>query len=617
MRMATGSPTRVRARRLTWAVLASVTALLAAACAGQTTTPSTGRPVEGGVATFAEPANTTPNYIFPFMATEYFSVITISDFQYLMYRPLYWFGDGAKPAVNDRLSLADQPTYADGNRTVTVHLRPYSWSDGTQVTADGVAFWINMMKADKAKWAVYVPGGIPDDIDSLTVDSPNQVTFHLNKSYSAQWFLYNELSQITPLPHAWDRTAAGPRDCEHNVADCSAVYDYLADQAKSLNTYATNPLWQVVDGPWKLSSFNADGNATFVPNKTYSGPNKPHLDQVKLAPFSDNAAEYNVLRSGDNSIQVGYLPQEDAPAKPDNQAVGHNPLESNYSMDRWFNFSVNYFALNYHNPTVGPIFAQQYYRQALASLVDQKAVIKAALHGYAATTNGPVPTTPENPWATDETEPNPFTYNPDRAQQLLADHGWTTPPDGVGVCQRPGSGPDQCGPGVPAGARLEFQMMYRSGAPQVQLSMQQLQSAATKVGVRIDLQGAPFDTVIGTAIPCDAGKPDCNWQMGNWGGGWTFAPDYYPTGEQIFGTGAGSNEGSFSDPKLDQLIAATQHSDSPEAMRAYTKYGSETLPAIWQPNYDYQVTEIANNLKGVTPENPYLNITPEDWYYVK
>jgi len=74
---------------------------------------------------------------------------------------------------------------------------------------------------------------------------------------------------------------------------------------------------------------------------------------------------------------------------------------------------------------------------------------------------------------------------------------------------------------------------------------------------------------------------------------------------------------SFSDPKLDALIEATQHSDSPAAMRAYTEYGSITLPAIWQPNYDYQLTEIANNLKGVTPQNPYLNITPEDWYYVK
>jgi peptide/nickel transport system substrate-binding protein len=606
----------VLGRRL-WGALLCTLALLVAGCASTQTTPSTGQPVRGGVATFALPANTTPNYIFPFMPTEYFSVTTISDLQYLLYRPLYWFGDRGKPVLNDRISLADFPRFADGNRTVTVPLRPYTWSDGSKVTSDGVAFWINLMKAEKANWAVYVAGGIPDDIDSMTVDSPNQVTFHLNKTYSAQWFVYNELSQITPLPHAWDRTATGPSDCTHHVEDCAAVYSYLTDQAKSLNEYATNPLWQVVDGPWKLKSFNADGNISFVPNPSYAGPDKPHLDQVNLAPFSDNAAEYNVLRSGNNAVQVGLLPPEDAPAKPDDQWVGHNPLESNYTLDRWISLSTNYFVLNQHNPTVGPIFSQQYFRQALESLIDQQAIVKVAVHGYGSTTNGPVPTTPDNPYANDRTEPNPFTYDPGRAGKLLADHGWSTPPDGVGTCQRPGTGADQCGPGVAAGARLEFQMQYASGQPQVSLAMQQLQSSATKVGMRVDLQGAPFNTVIGTAIPCGAGKADCNWQMGNWGAGWVFAPDYYPTGEAIFQTGAGSNEGSFSDPKLDELIAATQHSDSPEAMRAYTGYGSVTLPAIWQPNYDYQLTEIANNLKGVTPQNPYLNITPEDWYYVK
>ncbi|HEX4246922.1 MAG TPA: ABC transporter substrate-binding protein, partial [Pseudonocardia sp.] len=606
-----------RARRLTWSVLLSVTALLVTACAAQPTTPTTGRPVEGGVATFAEPANTTPNYIFPFMPTEYFSVTTISDLQYLLYRPLYWFGAQGKPVLNDQLSLAGQPAFSDGNRTVTVTLRPYVWSDGAPVTADGVAFWINMMKAEKNNWAIYVAGGIPDDIDLLTVDSPNQVTFHLNKTYSAQWFLYNELSQITPLPHAWDRTATGPSDCTHNVGDCTAVYNYLADQAKSLNNYATNPLWAVVDGPWKLKTFNVDGNISFMPNPTYSGPNKPHLAEFDEAPFSDNAAEYNVLRSGNNAVQVGFLPPEDAPAKSSGQWVGHNPLESNYTLDRWVSLSTNYFVINVHNPTVGPIFQQMYYRQALESLVDQKSIIKVAVHGYGSTTNGPVPTTPDNPYASDSTEPNPFNYDPDRAKKLLTEHGWSTPPDDVGTCQRPGSGPDQCGPGVAAGSRLEFQMQYASGTPQVALAMEQLQSSAAKIGVRIDLAGAPFDTVLGTAIPCDAGKPDCNWQMANWGAGWVFAPDYYPTGEAIFSTGAGSNQGNFSDAKLDQLIAATQHSDSPDAMRAYEQYGSQTLPAIWQPNYDYQLTEIANNLKGVTPENAYLNITPEDWYYVK
>ena len=66
-----------------------------------------------------------------------------------MYRPLYWFGSGGKPAVDDRLSLADQPTFADGDRTVAVHLKDYSWSNGEKVTADGIAFWMNMMKAEK------------------------------------------------------------------------------------------------------------------------------------------------------------------------------------------------------------------------------------------------------------------------------------------------------------------------------------------------------------------------------------------------------------------------------------------------------------------------------------
>jgi peptide/nickel transport system substrate-binding protein len=606
-----------RSRRPLLAVLLVIAVSVLAGCAGAQTTPSTGRPVEGGVVTVASKPTANPNYIFPFEPVQYLSVYNVSNLQYLLYRPLYWFGDNGIPVVNDRLSLADPPVFADNNRTVTVRLRPYQWSDGTPVDADGVARWIHMMFAEKDNWAAYVPGGFPDDIESFTVDSPNQVTFRLKQSYSQRWFQYNELAQITPLPKAWDRDANGPRDCAHQVADCTPVYQYLADQAKSLNTYASNPLWQVVNGPWRLKSFNADGRVSFVPNPKYSGPNKPHLDQVNLAPFADYAAEYNVLRSGDNTIQVGYLPAQNAPAVAGGEKVGHNPVGSNYTIDRWFSVSDNYFALNMHNAQVGPTFQQQYFRQAVESLVDQKSIIKAAAHGYGVPTNGPVPLYPPGPFSQGISEQNPYDYNPDRARRLLAAHGWSTPPDGVGVCQRPGPGPDQCGPGVAAGARLEFELVYASGNQTTSLAMQQLQSSATKAGIRINLRTAPFNTVIGTAIPCQPGKPDCGWQMANWGAGWVFAPGYWPTGEQIFGTGAGSNVGSFSDPKLDELISRTQHSDDPNAMRDYAEYGKQTLPVIWQPNYDYLITEIANNLKGVTPQSPYLNITPEDWYYVK
>ena len=40
-------------------------------------------------------------------------------FQYLMYRPLYWFGKGAAPTLNPPLSLADPPGYNGNNVTIT------------------------------------------------------------------------------------------------------------------------------------------------------------------------------------------------------------------------------------------------------------------------------------------------------------------------------------------------------------------------------------------------------------------------------------------------------------------------------------------------------------------
>ena len=55
--------------------------------------------------------------------------------------------------------------------------------------------------------------------------------------------------------------------------------------------------------------------------------------------------------------------------------------------------------------------------------------------------------------------------------------------------------------------------------------------------------------VISTAAtPCVSGKP-CPWEIANWGGGWVYGPDYYPTGEEIFASGAGSNFGGYSDPR--------------------------------------------------------------------
>ena len=211
---------------------------------------------------------------------------------------------------------------------MTITLKPYMWSNGTPVTATDVVFWLNMEQAVGATDYGAFTGFPNTEISNLKVVSPTELTFTMDKAYSPTWLVYNELSQVTPMPAAWDRTASGPSNCATTVSDCAAVYKYLDAQSKDLTSYVTSPLWSIVDGPWKLSAFNADGHVTYVPNTSYSGPVKPKLSEFQEVPFTTDAAEYDVLRSSSSSskIDVGYVPAEDLPAKPAGAAVGANPL---------------------------------------------------------------------------------------------------------------------------------------------------------------------------------------------------------------------------------------------------------------------------------------------------
>src|ERR1700735_1785373 len=304
-------PARFRSglRSMRLAVGAGVVALAlaAAGCAGTSSSTAGTTPVSGGTATWAERPWDIPNYIFPFTSSEFISVSNLEDFGYLMYRPLYWFGTGSAPTMNTSLSLAYAPTFS-GN-TVTIKLKPYKWSNGQALTAQNVMFWLNMLQAvGDVDWGADT--GFPNTVvKNIKAVSSTEVTMTMDKSYSHNWFLYNELSQITPMPEAWDKTASGPSHCSTTPSDCAAVYSYLNAQSKDLGSYATSPLWQVVDGPGKLSAVNVDGQLAVVPNQVYSGPNKPHLSQFQEVPFTTDAAEYSVLRSPSSStkVDVGYI----------------------------------------------------------------------------------------------------------------------------------------------------------------------------------------------------------------------------------------------------------------------------------------------------------------------
>jgi peptide/nickel transport system substrate-binding protein len=52
-------------------------------------------------------------------------------------------------------------------------------------------------------------------------------------------------------------------------------------------------------------------------------------------------------------------------------------------------------------------------------------------------------------------------------------------------------------------------------------------------------------------------------------------------------------------------------------MYTWQNYLAKQLPVMFQPNGAYSLTEIVNNLKGVTPQSPTLGFNPENWYFVK
>ncbi len=521
---------RSRARDRLLAAGVATLALVAAGCSssGSSSLSAGGTPVKGGTAVWAEPPSATPSYIFPYMNSASISNLNLFDFQYQMYRPLYWFGSGDQPTINSTLSLANPPEV--NGTEVTITLKHYMWSDGTQVTAQNVMFWLNMELAEPAEYGAYT--GFPTNVSNIKAVSPTELTMTMNKPYNANWFLYNDLSQVTPMPAAWDRTASGPSSCSTTVKDCTAVYNYLAAQSKNLSGYVTSPIWSIVDGPWKLSAFNADGHITFVPNKSYSGPVKPRLAAFQEVPFTTDAAEYNVLRSpsGTTKIDFGYLPHHDARPKPASAAAGTNPLASKgYTLAPVYPWGIDYYATNFHSTVSdhAAVIKQLYFRQALAYLMNQAAIISGPLRGYGAVTVGPVAATPATKWlSATGRKGDPFPFNPGKARSLLTSHGWTVVPNGTTTC----ADAAKCGAGITAGTPLSFNFIYESGVSWVQSEMTQLQSNAAAIGIRLSLVPRPFNQVISVADGnCVVVKSPCSWDFANWGFGWTFSPDYLPT----------------------------------------------------------------------------------------
>jgi len=616
--MGDGTSSRGPWRRMASGACAlAIGGLVLAACASKPSVPTkppvaTGKPISGGTASYALPIGEDFTWMFPIENQANYEDWD-SNVEGGMWRPLYFAGNGSKTGIDYALSIGQRPVYSHGDTAVTVDLnKGYTWSDGTPVTTKDIQFFFQLLEAGKSKDGAYIPGELPDNVTSITYNGPYQFTLHLNHAYNPAWFTGNQLTWIYPLPaQAWDTTCAtcAVGNDAATPAGAKAVFDYLYGQSEKLSTYATNPLWKVVDGPWVISAYNPTTyTSTFVANRHYTGPGKPHLAGYTIYSFPSDTAEVDALRSG--QVTFGFLPFSDL---GEASYFQHN----GFTIAPWKVFYNETVELGYTSKTWGPLVKQLYIREALQHVVDEQLYLTRTLHGYGLPDYGVAPDYPGSPYVSPLLRHDPFPYSIADAKALLTRHGWAPGAGGIDVCERPGTAANECGAGIAKGRQLSFTFMYSTGTPSFLAQVEAFSSAAASAGIQVTLDGQTETTMFSIGGVCPS-SPPCNWGLLAYSGFmWDFGQyELLPVGGNQFGIG-NYWAGGYASQTAQRLIDQAHEKAGLQYLYADENYLTTDLASLWWPVADYEIVVAKNSLQGWQALSPYANYHPSAWYDVK
>jgi peptide/nickel transport system substrate-binding protein len=579
--------------------------------------PAAGTPSgTAGSITFALSEGNAPNWIFPITTAAANNISNVFTFEWEMWRPMYFTPQGSTPTVDDALSPVNAPVWSNGDKTMTITVKPWKWSNGQTLSSKDLLFTFDEVKAavaaSPANWGPFVPGFFPATITSMSTPNDTTLVVNMKSPVNPAWLEENILGAQPVMPAAaWAKdSASGPTLDFTNPANAAKIFNYLTAQSKSVSTYATNPLWQVVDGPYKLSAYNSTtGGFTMVPNTAYSGPHANPMSSFVGVPFTSSTAEWNAIKAG--KVDVGYVQPEDFPQIPQLKGLGYNY----YGLPV---FGSAFVAYNFKDKTgnFGAIASQLYFRQAMQHLEDQAGQIKADFNGYGDPGYGPIPAYPKSPFLPSDAVTNPYPFSVSQATSILTANGWNVVPEGTDTCVHPGTASGDCGAGIPAGAKLAFNLIY-STAPPIPGQVEDLAADAKQAGIQIALSGSNFGFMItnynDTASPANANK----WAMEDFGG--EFNP-IYPTQFGILNTGGSGQIGAYSDPQADALINASVTGSNPAAVMNEAAFFTAQLPVLWQPVNDF-IWAWKTNISASDPtafENlTQFAATPEFWYLTK
>ncbi|GLG02522.1 peptide ABC transporter substrate-binding protein [Alicyclobacillus hesperidum subsp. aegles] len=526
---------------------------------------STVTPQKGGVLIYALPPATNITWYFPIENGSNDTVANAMLSQQL-YPGLFTINN--QDAIDFRNGFATKITYNPTGTVYTIYLKKnWKWSDGTPVTAQDVVWDYSLIKATDASnapapWPNYNNGngGVPKDVKSVVAVGKYMVKVTLNKPVNQQWFIYNGIGQLQPLPeHAWNKY---PND--------------MTKEITYLGKVATDPtFFKVVDGPFKLQSAVSNRSWTLVPNPMYAG-HKSLLSKLVFEYEASNDAEFAALKTG--SVNLGYLDLSQYGSERALTSMG-DTIEPGYSL------GYNFVNVNFLKGS--PLYSAMKdlkVRQALEMGIDQTTIDNDIYHGYAPPQYGPIPNVPKTVFYDPKLSKPIYPYNPSKAVKLLESDGWKLV---NGVMTKNGQ-------------QLKFDMLYPSGSESYTQTAELMAQDWAKMGVIATLKPEPFATEI--SIMTNTNDP----------GGWVAAAETgifyggtYPSGESQFEPGAMDDYG-YDDPTENKLIAKTIEPSSSEAETkknffAYEEYTAKMVPVLWT-NEVATLTVVSPKVHNATPD---------------
>ena len=282
---------------------------------------------------------------------------------------------------------------ADG-LTVTWKLKDgVTWSDGEPFTADDVVFTYEAATQGSGS----VRGGAYDKVAS--VEAVDDATVRV--SYTGFDSSYLDLFQWGILPR-------------HAAGDPATMSDWDFNRAP------------VGTGPFMLDEWRAGDRIVLAKNPNYREDGKPLLDQVVFMVVPSEETRVAMMTRGDAQRMLWPgANQRDALEASDN--VNYELVPSIWILRMFLNLGER------GNPVEGqaphPILGDLRVRQALAYGIDYDAIINDLAEGKVQRATSPF----ELGWYRCDVQG--YTFQPEKAAQLLDEAGWVMGPDGIRVAK--------------------------------------------------------------------------------------------------------------------------------------------------------------------------------------